>query len=361
MNAAIPFTKPDSLRWAFELQREAFAEDMWPSRKERQDRLDRLLALTERCSEAIVRAAAADFGHRSPHVTRLADVMMVQATIRHTRRRLGRWMQTRRVPTSLPFLPGKSRLMPQPLGVVGVMAPWNYPFQLALGPAAAALAAGNRVMIKPSELAPRCAEVLREGVQSLFTPAELIVCPGDAEVGRAFAQLPFDHLLFTGSTAVGREVALAAARNLTPVTLELGGKSPAILAPDCDLARAARSLVLGKMFNAGQTCIAPDYVLVPRALVDAFVVEMGRAVQQLYPDLSRNPDCTSIVNDRHHKRLAALLDDAHSRGAMPVPARARRTGGDAAAGEAHAGARLHRGHGDHARGNLRAAAAGGGV
>lgn len=300
-------------------QRAAFMGDMWPDRATRDDRLRRLLALVERNADAMVAAAAADFGHRSAHVTRLADVMMVETAVRHARRHLRRWMRTRRVPTSIAFFPGRSRLMPQPLGVVGIVAPWNYPFQLALGPAAAALAAGNRVLVKPSELTPRCSALLQSMVAESFAPEEMAVVTGDAQVGRAFVELKFDHLLFTGSTAVGREVALAAAANLTPVTLELGGKSPAILAADCDLERAARSIALGKLFNAGQTCIAPDYALVPRGMVDGFVAAMGRAVQQLYPRHGRNADCTSIVNARHHERLQGLLDDARRQGATLFP------------------------------------------
>ena len=307
------------MREALSLQRGAFALEMNPPLAVRLDRLDRLAAMTERIAPQLVEALSQDFGHRSSHVTRLADVMMVESAIRHTRRHLKRWMRTRRVPTPLAFMPAASRLMPQPLGVVGIVAPWNYPYQLAIGPAAAALAAGNRVMIKPSELTPRCSELLRQAVAESFAPEELTVITGDAEAGKAFVSLPFDHLLFTGSTAVGRQVALAAAANLTPVTLELGGKSPAILSPDCDLRQAATSLALGKMFNAGQTCIAPDYVAVPRALVEPFTAAMAEAMNRLYPDLANNLDATSIVSDRHFERLQALQDDARERGARIVP------------------------------------------
>ena len=322
MNAvlqSLPAGAEAALRTAFDLQRNACAADRLPSYAMRQDRLQRLQAMTETIAPALIEALAADFGHRSPHVTRLADVMMVMAAIKHARRKMKRWMRHRRIGTALPFMPGRCEVRPQPLGVVGVVAPWNYPYQLAIGPAIAALAAGNRVMIKPSELTPRFSELLRETVARHFLPDEMTVVTGDAELGKAFVALPFDHLLFTGSTVVGREVAQAAAANLTPVTLELGGKSPAILGADCDLARAATSLVIGKMLNAGQTCIAPDYALVPKARLSEFVEQMRQAAERLYPNLAHNPDATSIVNDRHFSRLQGLLDEARSRGARVVP------------------------------------------
>ena len=310
---------PTALQQAFALQRAAFAREMFPAHAVRLERLDRLSAMTERIAPALVEAISADFGHRSPHVTRLADIMMVLTDIKHTRRQLRGWMKTRRVPTALAYFPGRCRVMPQPLGVVGVVAPWNYPYQLALAPTIAAVAAGNRVLIKPSELTPRLAELLHKAVAETFAPDEISVVTGDAEVAKAFVSLPFDHLLFTGSTAVGRQVALAAAANLTPVTLELGGKSPAILHTDCDLQRAAGSLALGKLFNAGQTCIAPDYAAVPRARLDEFVAAMKERVARMYPDYASNPNTTSIVSDRHLARLQALLEDARDKGATVVP------------------------------------------
>jgi coniferyl-aldehyde dehydrogenase len=205
------------------------------------------------------------------------------------------------------------------LGVVGIVSPWNYPYQLALAPAVPALAAGNRVMIKPSELTPRFAELLARIVAESFAEDEMAVVTGDALTGKAFTELPFDHLFFTGSTAVGKLVAQAAAKNLTPVTLELGGKSPAILDPSSDLAVAVPRLAFGKLLNAGQTCIAPDYAFVPNERIDAFVEQMHRAVAQMYPRLAANPDYTSIVNERHFARLQGLLEDARAKGARIVP------------------------------------------
>ncbi len=302
----------------FAAQRAAFALDMDPSREARRDRLSRLLALTEKHQDAIADAISADFGHRSRHETDLAEIFIVLSAVRHMRRHLGRWMRPRRVATPLHMQPARSELIPQPLGVVGVISPWNYPYQLGMVPAAAALAAGNRVMLKPSELTPRFSELLQEIVAEFFAVEEFAVIPGDVEVGRAFSKLPFDHLLFTGSTAVGKQIALAAAENLTPVTLELGGKSPAIIDIDCDIAVAAPRIAYGKLLNAGQTCIAPDYVLVPRARVDEFVAETQQAVTAMYPSLAANPDYTSIVNDRHRDRLTRLVEDAKAQGATVI-------------------------------------------
>jgi coniferyl-aldehyde dehydrogenase len=307
------------LEAAFAAQRTAFAREMNPSLAVRRDRLDRLLALTSTHQEEIVAAVSADFGHRSRHETELADIFAVLSALRHTRRHVRRWMKPRRVATPVHLWPATSEVIRQPLGVVGVISPWNYPLQLALLPAAAALAAGNRVMLKPSELTPRFSALLQRIVAAAFAADVLAVFPGDVELGRVFARLPFDHLFFTGSTAVGRQVALAAAENLTPVTLELGGKSPAIIDADCDLPMAARRIAFAKLLNAGQTCVAPDYLLVPRARVDAVIGALREAVGAMYPTLAANPDYTSIASDRHYRRLARLVADAEVHGATTRP------------------------------------------
>jgi len=306
------------LEQLFDIQRQAFEHDMNPSRQVRDDRLARLLAMTEKHGNAIAEAISADFGHRSRHETDMAEVFVAITGIRHARRHLARWMKPRRVPTALHFLPGRCRILRQPLGVVGIVSPWNYPFYLAVAATIGAVAAGNRVMIKPSELTPRFSQLFADIVGEFFAAEEAAVVVGDVEVGKAFVELPFDHLFFTGSTAVGRLVAQAAAKNLTPVTLELGGKSPAILDDSCDLARAAPSLVMGKLLNAGQSCIAPDYVLLPAGREEAFQVALAAAVTRLYPRLHDNPDYTSIVSDRHFRRLHDLLEDARSKGARVV-------------------------------------------
>jgi coniferyl-aldehyde dehydrogenase len=204
------------------------------------------------------------------------------------------------------------------LGVVGIISPWNYPFQLSIMPLIAALAAGDRVMLKPSELTPRTSELIAEFLAGLFPSEQVATVLGGAEIGAAFSRLPFDHLFYTGSTAVGRLVMLAAAETLTPVTLELGGKSPCIVGEDAALPAAVESILYGKLLNAGQTCIAPDYVLLPEAQREAFVTEAQRAVKKFYPRLAANPDYTSIVNDRHYQRLRRHLDEARAKGTRIV-------------------------------------------
>jgi coniferyl-aldehyde dehydrogenase len=306
------------MRHAFERMRAASRHDATPNEALRANRLERLAKMTRRHAQHIIDAISADFGTRSAHETLIADLLSVDESIRYARRHLRRWMSPKRIPTGIKYRPGYNRLIPQPLGVVGVVAPWNYPYQLSILPAVAALAAGNRVMIKPSEVTPRTAELIARIVQETFGDDEVAVFPGDAATGKAFVELPFDHLFFTGSTAVGRRVAQAAANNLTPVTLELGGKSPVIIDPDSDFARIMPMVAIGKLFNAGQTCIAPDYALVPRARVDEFAAAMQRAVAKLYPTLAANRDYSSIVNERHYIRLAGLVADARSSGARIV-------------------------------------------
>ncbi|QPC90293.1 coniferyl aldehyde dehydrogenase [Mesorhizobium sp. INR15] len=307
--------RQDALSERFSLQRAAFETQPFPNLDVRKDRLKRLLALTERHEADICAAIDADFGGRSAHETRLAELFVVRAGIHHALAHVAGWMRERRVATSLPFLPGKNRLVPQPLGVVGVVSPWNYPFQLAIAPVTAALAAGNRVLVKPSELTPAFSALLAKLVAEHFAADELSVINGDAEVGKTFVSMPFDHLLFTGSTAVGRQVALAAAANLTPVTLELGGKSPAILDASADVDAAASSIAYGKLLNAGQTCIAPDYLLVPKGQAETVAAKLVAAVARLYPTLRDNPDYTAIVSDRHYQRLRDMITEAGDSGA----------------------------------------------
>jgi coniferyl-aldehyde dehydrogenase len=303
----------------FAQQRAAFARERYPDLRTRLDRLSRLKALVTENEARFAAAVDSDFGDRSEHETRLAELYIVAAEVADAQASLARWMRHERVVTPLHLQPGRARIERQPLGVAGIISPWNYPVQLALAPALGALAAGNRVLLKPSELTPATSALLQELVAARFSEDEFAVVLGDADVGRAFTHLPFDHLFFTGSTAVGRQVALAAAENLTPVTLELGGKSPALFAPDADLALCAPRLMSGKLLNAGQTCIAPDYALVPADRVDAFVAAARAAAARLYPTYGANPDYTAIINERHFRRLTALIDDARAKGATIIP------------------------------------------
>jgi coniferyl-aldehyde dehydrogenase len=302
----------------FDAQRAAFAKERYPSLDVRRDRLARLQAFVTRHEARFVEAIDRDFGGRSSHETRLAELYIVAAEIADARKHLRGWMRPQRVATPIHLKPARARIERQPVGVVGIISPWNYPVQLALAPVAGAIAAGNRVLLKPSELTPATSALLRELAAESFAEDEFAVVLGDASIGQVFASLPFDHLFFTGSTAVGRAVARAAAENLTPVTLELGGKSPAVIAPDADLALTAPRLMAGKLLNAGQTCIAPDYALVAKGSEEAFVRAIERAAAALYPAYVANDDYTAIVNDRHRARLDSLLDDARSRGATVV-------------------------------------------
>jgi len=300
------------------LQKAAFARDSNPDRATRLDRLSRLEKMIVDHERSFSDAIAADFGRRSATVTSLTEVFTTRASIRHARRHLRRWMQPRSVRVGWAFLPGRARMLTQPLGVVGIIAPWNYPLQLMLSPLCGALAAGNRAMLKPSELTPRFAEALKQAVARNFAEDEVSVVTGGADVARAFSSLAFDHLVFTGSTAVGRAVAEAAAKNLTPVTLELGGKSPAIVDASADIRLTADRLIWGKLLNSGQTCVAPDYALVPGARIDSLVAALKAGAHRQYPALVANPDYTSIVSDRHFQRLKGLVADAVSKGARTI-------------------------------------------
>jgi coniferyl-aldehyde dehydrogenase len=308
----------DAFHRLFELSRAEPA----PNLALRLDRLKRLRAVITENEAAFEAAISADFGHRSKTETVIAEIMMVLGEIRHAAKHLKKWMAPQRIATTLQFAPARNRLMPQPLGVVGIIAPWNYPLQLTLAPAVAAIAAGNRVMIKPSELAPRFSALLAEVVAGKFAAAELVVTGIDDDIAKAFASLPFDHLVFTGSTRVGRLVAEAAGRNLTPVTLELGGKSPAIVDRSADIDQAAQRIAYGKLLNAGQTCIAPDYALVPERAVNDFAERLQGHMQRMFGTDPDNTDYTSIVSDRHYARLEALVEDATAKGARILQAAA---------------------------------------
>ena len=289
-----------------------------PSLPERLDRLTRLRAILQSSEQHFERAISADFGQRSPTETLIAETLFVLGEIKHATHHLKRWMAPQRIATELQFLPGKNRLLPQPLGVVGIIAPWNYPLQLTLAPAAAALAAGNRCMIKPSELTPRFSSLLKELIAAKFEASELFVTDVDNGVAERFAKLPFDHLIFTGSTRVGRIVAEAAGRNLTPITLELGGKSPVIVDRSADLNVAAERITYGKLLNAGQTCIAPDYALVPSASVSDFAARTRAAIERMYGNGPANKDYTSIISDKQYARLQGLVDDARAQGGTVI-------------------------------------------
>jgi coniferyl-aldehyde dehydrogenase len=304
-----------------ERQKTAQRRDGAPSAEIRVGRIDRAIGLLVDHKDEIADAIGIDFGSRSVHTTLLADVAASISSLRHARSNLRRWMKPLRrgvTPAPLGLLGARARVEFQPKGVVGIVSPWNYPVNLAFSPLAGVLAAGCRAMVKPSEHSPRTSELLARLVRSSFDETEIAVVPGGPEVGAGFARLPFDHLLFTGAASVARHVARAAAENLVPATLELGGKSPVLVGRSADLGLAAARTMLGKTMNAGQTCLAPDFALVPRESVTEFVKSAQAAVAAMYPTLRDNPDYTSVVDRRHHDRLQGYLRDAREKGAKIV-------------------------------------------
>jgi coniferyl-aldehyde dehydrogenase len=319
MSTAAPSLEPTAtLKVMLQRQREAFLREGPPSAAQRKQLLGRLRRTLMEHQDDIAAAVDRDFGHRSRHETLLGETFVTVASIKHMIRHLASWMKPKRRSVPFQFRPGHAQVVYQPLGVVGVISPWNYPVSLALAPLAAALAAGNRVMLKPSEYTPATSALLAQLLREAFPAEQVAVAIGGAEVGAAFASLPFDHLLFTGGTATGRLIMRAASENLVPVTLELGGKSPALVDADYPIERAASSIAQGKLFNAGQTCIAPDYVLVPAAEAERFATLFGNEVKRLYPSLAANPDYTAVINQRHYDRLRALVEDARGKGAKVI-------------------------------------------
>mgnify|MGYP000625090328 CR=1 FL=1 len=279
----------------------------WASRKEK---LKKLLTLVTKHESEISKAISQDFGNRHEIENQLGDFIVVQAGIKHLLKHGKQWMKPHAVEIDMQYWPSTGYIQPQAIGTVGVIAPWNYPFHLAILPVAVAVAAGNRVMLKPSDLTPRTSTVIEKLIAEYFDKDDIAVVNGDVDVARAFSELPFDHLFFTGSTSVGRLVAQAAAKNLTPVTLELGGKSPVILDDSADLALAAKRIAFTKLFNCGQTCVAPDYVLVPEGKKEQFIDLMVKSIKEMYPEIQDNPDYTSIINDHHYQRVMGLVRDA---------------------------------------------------
>ena len=318
MTVGATMKTPDGLTVMLARQRAAFLRDGPPPLAQRRSDLMKLKNALREHLEGFVAAINTDFGHRSRQETSLFDLVSVVEGINFLHRNLRRWMQPERRRVGLSFLPASNRVLYQPLGVVGIISPWNYPVALALMPLATALAAGNRAMIKPSEQTPQTSALIKSVLGKVFAEDQVAIVTGDTSVGIEFSRLPFDHLLFTGSTPVGRSIMRAASDNLVPVTLELGGNSPVIVERGSSLGTAARRIAYGKLANGGQTCIAPDYVLVAEQEVDAFVATYEREVAKLYPNIAANPDYTSIVNDRHYARLTGMLNDARAKGARVI-------------------------------------------
>ncbi len=296
----------------------AHAANPMPSTAERIDRLKRLESALLAYEDRLVSAISDDFSYRAPGESRNFDVTGTIAAIRNTRRHVKKWSKPRPVPTALHLKPARAFIQPQPKGVVGVVSPWNFPIFLSIIPIAEAFGAGNRVMLKPSELTPRTSEVATEMLTKTFRSDEIQVVNGDASVGAAFVSLKFDHLIYTGSTSVGRKVAEAAARNLVPVTLELGGKCPLLIGEHADMKRAVERLVYSKYLNAGQICIAPDYVLVPRQKRNELVSAVRAKISEFYGDYATCPAYSAIINDGHVGRIERLIQGARDAGAEVI-------------------------------------------
>jgi coniferyl-aldehyde dehydrogenase len=311
----------DEARRLLEAQRAAVQKEGFVDPQVRRDRLERAIDLLVTHQQAICEAHSHDFGRRPETLTRFVDILPALSSLKYARRGVRRWMRPRRKRIGLPAgAPGvRAQIVHQPLGVVGVISPWNFPVTLTFGPLAGILAAGNRCLIKPSEFTPAVSALLKQLIAEYFDPAEVSVVTGGPEVAEAFSRLPFDHLVFTGSTLIGRRVMAAAAANLVPVTLELGGKCPVLVGRSADLSRAVDRILIGKLNNAGQVCIAPDYVWVPRESCGLFVEQARSWVARAYPDILANPDYTAMISERAAMRMQDLIADAVANGATVVP------------------------------------------
>ena len=305
-----------TLHDTLEKQKAAFLKDPNPSYHERVVRLKALEKALLANKEALLNALDEDFNGRAKSESLLTEFMPNLGNIRYTVKRLNKWMKPSKRKLSPQLLPASAKVVYQPLGVVGIMVPFNYPLFLSLSPLVTVLAAGNRAMIKMSEFTPKTSELMATIIRETFPENLVTVVCGDDRVAREFSSLPFDHLIFTGSTAVGHHVMGAAAKNLTPVTLELGGKSPVIVDSDFPLQEAAERICYAKSLNAGQTCVAPDYILIKNEQKSAFIDYCLQAFRKMYPKVNGNSDYTSIINDRHYQRLQNLLQDAKTQGAV---------------------------------------------
>lgn len=298
-------------------QRTAFTAAQPESLAVRRDRIDRAIALLIDHRDAFAKAVSADFGHRSTEQTLMTDIMPSVGALKHAKKHFEAWSrdEKRKAMFPLGLIGARAKVTWQPKGVVGVIAPWNFPVGMVMVPMAGILAAGNRAMIKPSEFTERVAEVFAETVPKYFADEEMAVFTGGVEVGAAFSKLAFDHLIFTGATSVGKHIMRAAADNLVPVTLELGGKSPTFIGRSARLAQAGERIAMGKMMNAGQICLAPDYLLVAKDQEGAMIESVKAGVGAMYPSLLANDDYTSVVNGRNFERLQGYLADAKEKGA----------------------------------------------
>jgi coniferyl-aldehyde dehydrogenase len=323
LNPADQSTAADAraMRAVLDGQRASFLRDGPPPAELRIDRIDRCIGLLVDHQNEIAAAIDQDFGCRPALLSKFTDISGSIGPLKHARDHLRGWMKPekrRTSPAILGWLGARAEVRSQPLGVVGVIAPWNFPVNLAFAPLACILAAGNRCMLKPSEHTPATSALMARMFAGAFAETEIAVCRGGPDVGAAFSRLPFDHLLFTGATSVAHHIMRAAAEHLVPLTLELGGKSPVIIGRSANMDLTATRVLAGKTMNAGQICLAPDYVLVPGDLRDEFVARATAAAERMFPTLLDNPEYTSVINERHYDRLQALVADARSKGARVI-------------------------------------------
>ena len=311
-------TNKEEIQRILDVQRKSYLAEGVVTNEVRHERIERAIQVLKRHEQKLVDAMTTDFGHRSEHQSLFTDIASSIGPLRHAQKHLAKWNrpEKRKVgPFPLNILGAKARVEYQPLGVVGVISPWNFPVNLTFTPLAGILSAGNRCMIKPSEYTPATSEAMKEAIESEFDESEIAVITGGPQTGADFSATAFDHLLFTGATSIAKHVMRAASDNLVPLTLELGGKSPVVIGETADMDKTADAIMAGKMMNAGQICLAPDYVFVPNGKVDEFVESSQKAVAKMYPSLLDNDDYTSIINDRHFDRINGYLDEAKAMGA----------------------------------------------
>ncbi len=308
-----------------ELQKKLNIKEGAPDINTRKDRLDRVVAMVKKYDKKIIETVNQDFGNRDPMMSAATEVASVIGPMEHAKKNLKKWMKTEKrkaaiapLGSALSLLGARAEVRYQPKGVVGAISPWNFPMNLALAPLAGIIAAGNRVMHKPSELTPATSDLLKLMIEEFFNEEEMAVFVGDAEVGAAFSGLAFDHLIFTGGTSIAKHVMKAASENLVPLTLELGGKSPVVVGKTAKIKDTAQRVMQGKTMNAGQICLAPDYALVPEEKVDEFVKATVEVTSEMYPEMKDNDDFTSIINQKHFDRIQGYLADAKEKGAELV-------------------------------------------
>lgn len=322
MNASLKESSASAeLQAILDNQRRAFRAEGPVALATRIDRIDRCIALLVDHKEAICDAVNKDFGCRSPYVTLMTDVMNSLGSLKFVKKNLKKWMKPERRSAFMPmnFLGAKAHVHYQPKGVVGIMTPWNVPVNMIFSPLADVLGAGNRAMIKPSEYTPHTAEIMQQLFAQYFEETEITVITGGPEIGAAFSALPLDHLIFTGATSIGRLVMRAAAENMVPVTLELGGKSPVIVGEDCDIHVAAERIITGKAMNGGQLCVSPDYCFVPQSRLEAFIHRCKAVIAEQFPTVQGNQDFVSCINERHYDRVKGYIDEASATGARVIP------------------------------------------